>query len=205
MRRILLVSALTTCLVSSLSGQAPRGQAESVVLQPGDAVRITVWRKQELSGEFIVAADGSIKHPLYQRVKIAGIPLPAAEQQIYTFLKQLETDPQLVLEPLFRVTVAGEVREPNLYSLPPVTNIAQAVALAGGPTERGQLDRVRLVRHESETIVDLTRPDAVAAQMPIASGDQILVGRGGNFLRDIVVPVATMTAAVASIVSVFSR
>ncbi|HEY8165953.1 MAG TPA: SLBB domain-containing protein, partial [Gemmatimonadaceae bacterium] len=98
--------------------------------------------------------------------------------------------------------VAGEVRAPNLYSVPPETTIAQAVALAGGVTDRGRLDRVRVVRAGREIVVDLTRPDASAAQLQIRSGDQIAVARGTNVFRDVVSPVAGVVGALAAIAGV---
>ena len=33
-----------------------------IVLSPGDSVRIVVWRKPEMSGDFIVGPDGTITH-----------------------------------------------------------------------------------------------------------------------------------------------
>src|SRR5512142_2074122 len=115
-------------------------------LRPGDAVRIVVWRKPEMSGDFQVAADGSVKHPLYRDLKVAGLSMEKVQANLRNLLASYEADPQFLVEPLFRVAVAGEVRKPDLYTLPLETTIGQAVALAGGATERGRLDRVKLIR-----------------------------------------------------------
>ena len=60
MRKLLLRSALVAfavpILVSSALGQSPSTSSEQVVLTPGDSVRIVVWRKPEMSGDFIVAS-----------------------------------------------------------------------------------------------------------------------------------------------------
>lgn len=187
---------------SSAMGQAatPWATADQIVLAPGDQVRVTVWRKPELSGELLVAADGSLKHPIYQDVKVAGLTVSAAKERIREFLLRFEATPQVSLEPLLQVSVGGEVRQPNLYRLPPETDIAQAVAIAGGPSERGRLDRVRVIRGSQDVMLDLTRPTATAARMPIASGDRVFVGRrGGNFFRDVLAPVASFAAALGSV------
>lgn len=170
-------------------------------LNPGDVLRITVWRKPELSGEFIIASDGTVSHPLYRSVRVTGIPLPAVEARIRDFLGTLEENPQFVVEPLLRVAVAGEVRQPNLYNLRPETSLAQAVAIAGGTTERGRRDRVVLVRENRETIVNLRRPDQTGAGMLVRSGDQVVVERE-SAPWDVVGPIVSVLGATAAIVSV---
>ncbi|HKG91040.1 MAG TPA: polysaccharide biosynthesis/export family protein [Gemmatimonadaceae bacterium] len=177
----------------------------ALVLAPGDAVRITVWRKPELSGEFVVATDGSLTHPLYRVVRVGGVPLTTAEERVRVFLEQLEVNPQFVVEPLLRVAVGGEVMRPNLYTLRPETTIAMAVAMAGGNTERGRRDRVRLLRGHEEIILDLTRPEVGAAQMPIRSGDQILVDRRHAVFREYVAPAITVAGATAAILNAIFR
>ena len=169
------------------------------MLNPGDLLRITVWRRAELSGEFEVASDGSITHPLYRGLKVAGIPLPVVEERMRTFLSRHEGNPAFVMAPLFRVTVAGEVQKPNVYTLPPTTTISQALALAGGATERGRTDRVHILREGKGFTVDLTRPDAVGVQMRARSGDQITVPRGGSSFREIIGPLSSVVAAAAAI------
>lgn len=202
MIRALCVVIAASLLLPPVAAGAQR--AAEPPLTPGDALRLTVWRHPELSGEFTIAGDSTLIHPLYQRVKVAGVPLALAKERLRGFLATYETDVQLVLEPLFPVTVGGEIRTPNLYRLPQGTTIAQAVALAGGPTERGRLDRVRVVRRQSELMLDLTSDYARSEKVLLSSGDQILVGRRSDFnvLRDLVFPLTSVTAAVASIISI---
>jgi len=176
--------------------------ADSVTLAPGDVVRITVWRKPELSGEFVVSTDGTVAHPLYREVQVARIPLSTAERRLRTFLEKYEANPQFVIEPLLRVAVTGEVRQPNLFNLRPETSVSQAVALAGGPTERGRRDRLLLVRQNGRVVIDLRRADASGAGMPIRSGDQILVERSSAIFRDYVTPTLSVLGATAAIISV---
>jgi protein involved in polysaccharide export with SLBB domain len=177
----------------------------TVILRPGDAIRITVWRKPELSGEFVVAADSSVIHPLYRAVKVAGVPLAMSEARVRAFLDGLEANPSFVLEPLLRVTVGGEVARPNLYTLRPETSISQAVALAGGPTERGQRDRVRVLRGDTVVVLDLTRAGVHQSQMPIRSGDQILIERRRSVFKDFIAPSLTLVGATAAILNVVLR
>lgn len=202
MRALVLVAATRAFVAPGrLLAQSNGAGAEVPVLSPGDSVLITVWRKPELSGNFVVSADSSIAHPLYRSVKVAGLPLPAAEARMRTFLEQYEASPQFVMQPLLRVAVGGEVRQPNLYSVPPGTSLEQAIALAGGPTERGK-DRVRVVRREQAFTIDLRRPTASSARMAVRSGDQIIVERDRALFREVVTPVLTILGATAAIVNV---
>lgn len=171
-------------------------------LNPGDVVRITVWRKPELSGEFVIASDGTVSHPLYRDVRVTGIPLAQVETRVREFLTKLESNPQFVIEPLLRVAVAGEVRQPNLYNLRPETSITQAIAMAGGPTERGRRDRIVLMRDGRELIVALRRADATGAAMPVQSGDQIMVEQRSAIFREVIAPTISILGATAAIVSV---
>jgi polysaccharide export outer membrane protein len=172
-------------------------------LRPGDVLRVTVWRHPEMSGEFVIAPDSTLVQPLYQVLKVGGASLPVARERLRGLLTTYEQDVQLVVEPLFPVTVAGEVRTPNLYHLAQGTTFAQAIGQAGGLTEAGRLDRVRVIRRDGEMVIDLARGYSKYEALPISSGDQILVGRRSTFnlLRDVLYPLTSVTAAVAAILA----
>lgn len=199
MKRNLLACLLfATCLAAlPLAGQSADGT--DPVLNAGDAIRITVWRQPELSGEFWIAVDSTLRHPLYRDVTVGGVPASVAESRLRTYLSQLEANPRFVIEPLLRVAVGGEVRQPNLYTLPPEVTVAQAVVQAGGLTERGRPDQVLLVRGRVEYRVDLTSAEFDIGQTPVQSGDRIIVGAKRNYFREYVVPGATLTAALAAV------
>ncbi len=153
----------------------------------------------------VIAADSTLKHPLYRQVKIAGLPRVEAQDSLGRFLTQYANEPQVLLEPLLRVSVAGEVREPRLYSLVPETTVAQAVAQAGGPTADGRLNHVRIIRGKQVITADLTRPDGQWVQAWVQSGDQIFVTRRSSLFRDVVGPLASLAAAAAAIVTLATR
>jgi polysaccharide export outer membrane protein len=201
-----LRAALLLVPLGSGFAQRPAGAASDPVLRVGDALRITVWRQPELSGEFVVATDGTLMHPVYQGVNVAGAPVSVAKERLRSLLTTYERGVQLVIEPLFPVTVAGEVRQPNLYRLPQGTTFAQAVALAGGPTELGRLDKVRVIRRDEAMMINLGSGYSRYEALTIASGDQVFVARrsGFNVLRDVLYPLASLTAAVAAVLA-YSR
>ena len=214
MRTLLLLATLLVCSASmavELDAQGPTTPAaEQVTLAAGDSVRVVVWRKPEMSGDFIVGPDGTITHPLYRSVRVGGIPFTTAEQNVRTFLARFEQDPQFVIEPLVRVAVSGEVGRPQVFAVRPETSIAEAVAQAGGPNQFGNRGRVRILRREPgggqrEFSVSLLDPEGTSATTRVHSGDQIVVDRRKSFLRDIFLPVLGVVGSAASIYLVFDR
>jgi len=201
-RTLITILALLALAPESGFGQALLTDTLPTQMAPGDIIRIAVWRNLELSGEFAIGQDGSISHPLYRQVKVSKIPLDSVESRIRHFLMQYEANPTFVATPLLRVFVGGEVRQPNVYSVPAGTSIAQMVVLAGGPTERGRIDKVVLTRNSQRVSLDLTRPDATISRATIRSGDAVVVGRARNILQDVVAPASSIIAAAAAIVSV---
>lgn len=188
----------------SLMGQTPGGDTGSG-LQPGDLVQVVVWARPELSGEFTVAQDGSLGHPLYRQIRVTDIPVSQVEERLESFLRQYEANPQLVVQPLYHVAISGPVMQPGIYNLPPGTTMSQAITRAGGITESGKRDDVRLIRNAEEIELDMTEAEAI--QMPIQSGDQIMVrasGGAGAFVR-VILPLLQTGAIVFNIINIATR
>lgn len=214
MRNLLALLLLPT-LVSLVVSPAVRAQtapptAEQVALAPGDSIRVVVWRKPEMSGDFIVGPDGTITHPLYQSVRVGGIPFATAEINLRNFLARFEQDPQFVAEPLIRVAVSGEVGRPAMYAMRPETSITEAVAQAGGPRETGNKNRVLVLRkdpsgQQRQFYVSLVEPGPPTSALRVHSGDQILVERKKSFFKDIFMPALSVIGSAASIYLVITR
>jgi polysaccharide export outer membrane protein len=197
-----LAIAASALIAATLSAQTSDAGASLSGLNPGDQVRIAVWRNPEFSGDFIVAPNGTISHPLYREIQVVGVPLTTVEDRLRVFLTKYIANPQFVIQPLMKIIVGGEVRSPNVYSVPPETTIAQAIALAGGPTERGNPQKLRIIRDGQEIPIDLTRADSDVARLQIRSGDQILMPRRSARFRDYVAPVLSGAAALAAVVNI---
>lgn len=197
MRRLLLP------LLLALACAAPAAaQTETVAAaRPADLLRLSVWRMPEFSGEFPIGPDGSIQHPLLTEVRVIGRSREDVRGQLREVLLRYENDPQFVFDYLFRVAVTGEVRLPNLYSLPPETSLPQAIAAAGGLSEFGRINDVRVIRDGQEMVVDLRDPSSAVMEMRIRSGDQIRVPRRGSSFRDYLGLTASLVAAVGSVVA----
>ncbi len=202
----LLVASVTIFAAADLVAQTtPTEIRTGGSLNPGDQIRIAVWRQPEFSGDFAVTGDGTVAHPLYREVQVTGIPISTVEERLRTFLTRYIATPQFVIQPLVKIILGGEVRSPNVYAVPPETSVAQAIVLAGGPTESGRLDRIRVIRDGGEISVDLTDPRSTASTLQIRSGDQILVARRRNVFRDYVAPGFSIVGAAVGIANIFIR
>jgi protein involved in polysaccharide export with SLBB domain len=205
MRTLLSLTLLAFVVLSApASAQESRASGGQSVLTPGDSVRIVVWRKPEFSGDFVVAPNGTITHPLFRAVQVAGIPFATAEANLRKYLSQFEQNPEFVIEPLIRVAVSGEVDRPSVFALRPETTVAEAVARAGGATELGARNRVRVVRlgssgQQEQLIINLTDPTVGYGKIPVQSGDQIIVDRRKSFMRDVLLPTLGVIGSVASL------
>jgi len=204
LRTLLILSTLS---VLPSAGAAAQGTEPPAVqgLNPGDMIKIVVWRREEFSGEFPVAANGTIVHPLYRELQVTGVPLATVEERLRTFLTRYETNPQFVIQPLVRIIVGGEVGGGGILSVPPGTTVAQAIALAGGASEDANIRDVRIFRGGTEARIDLSRPDSEARHIQIRSGDQIVVGRKRPSPLQIIGPITSSIAAAAAIASIFLR
>jgi polysaccharide export outer membrane protein len=206
MRVLAPITLLVACVVFSIPAvaQAPRSEGEQSVLTPGDSVRIVVWRKPEFSGDYVVAPDNTITHPLFRAVRVGGIPFATAETNLRTFLSRFEENPQFVMEPLIRVSVSGEVTRPQVFATRPETTIGEAVARAGGTTEDAARNRVRVIRfgpgnQQDRLTVNLSDPNSSAATLPVRSGDQIVVDRRKSLFKDVLQPALVVIGSVASL------
>ncbi len=205
MRTLVSLPLLALIVLSMpVSAQESRSPSDQSVLAPGDSVRIVVWRKPEFSGDFVVAPNGSITHPLYRSVQVGGIPFATAEANVRRFLARFEENPEFVMEPLVRVAISGEVERPQVFAVRPETSIGEAVARAGGSTVLGAANRIRVLRldpagQQQLLIVDMTDPSGATSRLPVRSGDQIVVDRRKSFVKDVLLPALGVIGSIASV------
>jgi polysaccharide export outer membrane protein len=200
----LVLLASVSLTVPVLAQEKAARTSEQAVLLPGDSIRVVVWRKPEFSGDFEIAPDGSITHPLFRAVQVAKVPFATAEANLRRFLSGFEDNPQFVMEPLIRVAVSGEVTRPQVFAARPETSIGEALARAGGPNTNGARNRVRVLRlqpngQQQTMTLDLQGASSNDGLLPIRSGDQIIVDKKKSFARDILVPVLGIIGSVASV------
>lgn len=133
--------------------EAETAAPEAVALQPGDAIKVEVFREPDCSGVFQIDQEGMIRHPLLGAMQLGGMTIKEAGKKIETELSaNFLVDPRVVVSreraPMYRIVLLGQVIKPGVYSYPMADKVTvlEAIATAGGLTELASADRTRLVR-----------------------------------------------------------
>ncbi len=166
--------------------QPPATTPKSDDVRAGDKLAIVVRGQEEMSGEYVVSSDGSIRFPRIGEV-------PALDRDPGDVAADIETkladgwlrNPQVSVSLLERqnpeqITVLGEVKEAGSYPHDGTLTIMQAISLAGGLTTEAQQRKVKLIRETAQgrkTVeIDVQAIlESRAQDLPIEPGDIIMV------------------------------
>ncbi len=194
----LLVAALMLGSANTFA-QQPGPLADQ--LQPGDMVRVALSREVEMSGDYTVDEAGMVALPLIGLRETSNKTPAALKQELVSaYVDQLRNQ-TIQITFLRRVRVLGEVRTPGLYHADPTMTLADVVALAGGATNLGKRDEMRIIRDGEEFEVDLH--SEVFQQ--VRSGDQILVPEKGWLERNRTLLVTASISVTAIVVGAMTR
>ena len=178
MRRLLWSSLTVICLTASgLVAQTPgatRVSSAGGLLQPGDLIRLKIWREPDLSGEFTVSETGEAVLPKIGTVNVLGISADSLGVSLRRSYETYLRNPTIEVTVLRRINILGAVNKPGLYPVDATMTVADALALAGGATSEGRLDRVHLIRNGQRVEIKLS-PESRVADTPLVSGDQLMV------------------------------
>jgi polysaccharide export outer membrane protein len=164
----------------------PAAQSAPLLLQPGDFVRVSIWREPALSGDFMVEEDSTTAFPLLGRLRTAGVPWRALRDVLLAGYQREVTSTSMVVTPLRRIFVLGAVERPGVHLADLTVGVDAVVAMAGGPSDEGAIDRVRLVRN-GQTIARRLDPGDPLSRLELRSGDQIIFDRRSWWERNSVV------------------
>lgn len=135
-KRVLLLS-LCLSLVARMT--VIFGQGSEYTIGARDVLAVTVWSQMDLSGKYIVAADGTLTFPLIGALRVEGLTPQQAEGELRSRLKDgFFTDPQLSVSiedyRSQRIFVIGQVRQPGSYPLSGDMTLLEALSRAGSTT-----------------------------------------------------------------------
>lgn len=170
-------------------------------LTPGDLVRIVVWGRDEYSGQFQVDEEGRLHYPVLGTIETTGLTVAALRDTLRVGLERLFTNPFVTVTPLFRVAVLGWVHTPGLYTVDPTLSVLDMVALAGGATSAGNLDKITVYRGGEASVMSFEQA-AMAGQtlqeIGVRSGDEIMVPRKWFAREDWFIVLQLMTLALTT-------
>ena len=196
----IMTLALTAVLASPVAGQELlRSYPGPVALAPGDIIRITFWREADLGGDFPIDETGAVVLPILGEWNVAGMPSDELRAQLAdAFAGQLRNqDVQIMF--LHRVSILGSVENPGLYHVDATMTVRQAVALAGGVSDDGKKEELR-VRRADATAYALLDPGMVMGAA-VFSGDEIFIPQRSWFSRNSVPLITGALSATAIFLS----
>jgi polysaccharide export outer membrane protein len=165
--------------------QAPPPVEVAYVIGPGDTLEIQVFGQEDLTGDRVVGASGSLDFPLLGQVEVKGLTVQGLDDRLTKALgEKYLRDPQVqVVVKAYgsqRVVVRGAIKKPGEYHLSGPTTVLDIIAQAGGVAEEG-VSQVR-IQHQ-----DRSRPDTVVnleqlrtegnAGVKLIAGDRIDISK----------------------------
>jgi len=175
----------------------------SYALRPGDIVRIEVWGQQAYSGQFQVDERGILQYPVIGEITITNLTVADLRDRLREGLEAIFNRPFLTVTPLFRMAVLGEVARPGLYTVDPTLSVLDIVAMAGGTSRNGDLNKIRLLRAGAEERLSFQREGLqgrTLQEIGVRSGDQILVARRWLTRDDLVIVLQAVQIAVSVLI-----
>ncbi|MCX5694968.1 MAG: SLBB domain-containing protein [Candidatus Omnitrophica bacterium] len=118
-------------------------------LAVNDLIEISVYQESDLSKTARVAPDGTVSFPLLGNLYVKGFTAKQLELTIAALLrKDYLVNPQVsvFVKEHAKISVLGQVKNPGSYELRAGLSVVDAIALAGGFTEKANVEDVRLVR-----------------------------------------------------------
>jgi polysaccharide biosynthesis/export protein len=199
-------AASQTSYVSSAPPRTPTGDSVSGQsrLEPGDVIRLRIWREPDLSGEFPVDESGMAVFPKLGPTKVASITADSLRTMLVATYSQYLRDPAIEVTFLRRVTILGAVNHPGIYPVDPTMTVHDVFALAGGTTPTGSAKHFKLRRQGKEVDVDFSQ-DTPIGRTTIRSGDELYVPERSWFARNGIYVVGGIITATAIIVSTVIR
>jgi polysaccharide export outer membrane protein len=121
---------------------------------PGDALRVVVWKHDELSTQVAVRPDGAISLPLVGDVPATGRSAAEIAADVQNRLHRFyQDDPPVTVQVTevrsYKIYVVGEVNKPGEYAPSHEVTVLMGLSLAGGFTRFADANRIVIVRRDA--------------------------------------------------------
>lgn len=156
------------------------------VLRPGDQIELKLsgappTEITSVTGTYTIDGGGYVNLPYISRVKIVGLTPGAAQSTIESVYKAraIYTNPTIVITMLAQsrfVNVGGEVKTPQRVPFTADLTLLGSINAAGGFSPFADQRKVRLLRGNEVTIIDVKKVRAnPALDLQLQPGDRIEV------------------------------
>ncbi|HTO72347.1 MAG TPA: polysaccharide biosynthesis/export family protein [Gemmatimonadales bacterium] len=163
-------------LLLALGLVAPLLSAQTAApgLQPGDVVRLKIWREPDLSGDYQVNEWGEVVLPKIGSLPVRALSADSLRHLLVSTYSTYLRDAAIDVTLLRRVKVTGSVHTPGVYQVDQTQTVADVLALAGGATGDGKPDQVQLQRGGKRVDLRLNQ-DTRLFDAPMQSGDLLYI------------------------------
>ena len=154
------------------------------VLGPGDRIIIDIYGASQKVVTAQVSPEGKVNLPGVGPVKVSGLTVAAAQEQIRKTLGSRYSSSQLSLSlgqtRSMTINVMGEVKVPGTYTLSAFSTVFHALYMAGGINDIGTLRNIKVYRNgRLITVVDVYEyilNGRLAGNIRLMENDVIIVG-----------------------------
>src|SRR5271167_761639 len=186
----------------------PRGTDSTALptgtLRSGDILQLKVYRDSELTGSYLIEANGLVQIPGLGTIRAAGLrPDQVTPALVEAMRSKGFREPELAVRPLIRISVLGQVRVPNLYSIDPGLSLLQLITQAGGPTDRADLKHTRVIRDGKPYVVDLDAAlhGSASGRIALYSNDVVFIPAKQGLTKENVTFIVTLGVAGLSLIT----
>ncbi|MFT3696389.1 MAG: polysaccharide biosynthesis/export family protein [Kofleriaceae bacterium] len=154
---VLLCAACGSALPNYDYSKEPDPRNKELTLGVGDVVGINVWDQKDLNTEGTIRPDGTITMPLVGDIKAVGLTPTELKEKIKTQLANFvkmgagnEVTVAVRNYRSYRFTINGEVTHAGVFTADQYVTVAEALAMAGGPSRFARRDEIRLMRKDAK-------------------------------------------------------
>jgi protein involved in polysaccharide export with SLBB domain len=195
-----LLPLLIRGVVAQESRERPAKDA-APVLQPGDLIRLKIWREPDLSGDYRVDETGTATFPKIGQLPLSRLSTDSLKSLLVSGYADFLQNPSIEVTFLRRINVLGEVNSPGLYDIDPTMTVSDVLAMAGGISPEGDAKKIELVRRGDDRTVKLSRESRLT-KVTLRSGDQLRVPQRSWLARNGTVVAAGITGAALIVTAV---
>lgn len=129
-------------------------RAAGYKIGPGDVIRISVWKHDEVSQTVTVRPDGAVSMPLFGEIMAEGknvdeVAADIAKRATKYFADQPPITVQVTEVRSYKIYVVGEVQRGGEFTPNHQVTVVQGLALAGGFTRLASEDEIVIVRKDA--------------------------------------------------------
>jgi polysaccharide export outer membrane protein len=136
----------------------PDPRSRELTLGVGDSISINVWESKDFNTDAMIRPDGTITMPLIGDIKAVGETPSTLKAKIKARLGdyvRLGSSSEITVAVKtwrsYRFTIQGEVTHAGVFTADQYVTIADAMAIAGGPSKFAKRNEITLLRRDPKT------------------------------------------------------